>query len=42
VARTNVASVRALERCGFKLMGYRQAPADARYLECEEAHFMLA
>lgn len=40
-ARENVRSVRVLERCGFRLTGYRFAPGDERYVECEEAELVL-
>lgn len=41
VARENVRSIRVLERCGFRLTGYRFAPGDERYIECEEAELIL-
>ncbi len=41
VARTNVASIRVLERCGFRLTGHQHSPGDDRFLECEEALFTL-
>ncbi len=41
VARTNVASIRVLERCGFRLTGYHHAPGNERFLECEEALYTL-
>jgi RimJ/RimL family protein N-acetyltransferase len=41
-ARANEASIRVLDRCGFRLTGYHHAPACERYPECEEAHFVLA
>lgn len=40
-ARTNIGSITVLERAGFTLTGYRHAPAQGRYLECEEAIFEL-
>lgn len=40
-ARTNVASIRVLERCGFVLTGYRLSPADDHFPECEEALLVL-
>ena len=40
-ARTNVASIRVLERCGFAVTGYRHAPADDRFPACEEALLVL-
>ncbi len=42
VARHNAASIRVLERCGFVLTGYEHAPATERFLECEEAVFVLS
>ena len=41
VARTNVASIRVLERCGFAITGYQHAPADDRFPACEEALLVL-
>jgi RimJ/RimL family protein N-acetyltransferase len=41
VARTNVASIRVLERCGFRIAGYRVSPADEHFPACEEAILML-
>ena len=41
-ARTNVASIRVLERCGFAVTGYRLSPADDHFPECEEALLVLA
>lgn len=41
VARHNAASMRVLERCGFVVTGYREAPGDARYAACEVADLML-
>lgn len=40
-ARHNAASIRVLERCGFRITGYRHSPATERYLECEEAELIL-
>lgn len=40
-AKSNVASIRVLEKCGFKIVGYEHSPATERYLECEEAILML-
>jgi len=42
VARSNVASLRVLERCGFVVTGYRWAPACDRFPACEEALLVLA
>jgi RimJ/RimL family protein N-acetyltransferase len=42
VARTNVASLRALVRCGFVVTGYAHAPATDRFPACEEAMLVLA
>jgi len=41
VARANAASIRVLERCGFKVTGYQMAPASERYPACEVASFIL-
>lgn len=41
VARTNVASLRVLEHCGFVVTGYQWAPASDRFPECEEAFLVL-
>lgn len=40
-ARHNAASIRVLERCGFRITGYRVSPATERYLACEEAELVL-
>lgn len=40
-ARQNVASIRVLQRCGFVLTGFQHSPATERFLECEEAVFVL-
>jgi RimJ/RimL family protein N-acetyltransferase len=40
-ARSNAASIRVLERCGFELTGYQVSPADDRFPECEEAVMLL-
>lgn len=40
-ARSNVASIRVLERCGFEITGHRVSPADDRFPECEEAVLLL-
>jgi len=42
VARTNVASLRALQRHGFKVTGYEHAPATERFPACDEAILVLA
>jgi len=41
VARTNVASIRVLERCGFTISGYRMSPPDDHFPACEEALLIL-
>jgi len=41
VARTNVASLRVLEHCGFVVTGYQLTPASDRFPECEEAFLVL-
>ena len=41
VARSNVASLRVLQKCGFRIEGYRWAPADENFPECEEAVLVL-
>ena len=41
-ASTNIASIRVLQRCGFVITGYRDSPADARFLACEEAELRLS
>lgn len=41
VARANAASIRVLQRCGFTLTGYHQAPASERYPACEVATYVL-
>lgn len=40
-ARSNAASIRVLERCGFKVVGYEDSPGTERYLACEEAVLRL-
>lgn len=40
-ARTNIASIRVLERNGFVVTGYEHSPADERFLACEEAMLVL-
>jgi RimJ/RimL family protein N-acetyltransferase len=42
VARTNVASLRVLEHCGFVVTSYQLTPASDRFPECEEALLVLA
>ena len=42
VALTNAASLRVLQKCGFRIVGYQHSPADDRFLECEEAVLELA
>ena len=41
VARTNVASVRVLERCGFVVTGFQWTPASDRFPACEEVLLVL-
>jgi RimJ/RimL family protein N-acetyltransferase len=41
VARSNVASLRVLERCGFVVTSYQWAPATDRFPACEEALAIL-
>lgn len=41
VARTNVASIRVLERCGFAITGYEMSAATERFPACEEALLVL-
>ena len=41
VARHNGASLRVLERCGFRVMGCRESPASERYRACEEVLLRL-
>lgn len=41
VACTNLRSIRVLERCGFGITGYRDAPADDRFPACREALLSL-
>ncbi len=41
VARSNVASLRVLEHCGFRVTGYAWAPAYDRFPACEEALLVL-
>ncbi len=40
-AKSNVASIRVLERCGFAVTGYRMSPPDDLFPECEEALLVL-
>jgi len=40
-ARSNVASIRVLEHCGFVVTGYQLTPASDRFPECEEALLVL-
>jgi RimJ/RimL family protein N-acetyltransferase len=42
VAVSNAASVRVLQKCGFVVDHHRHAPANGRYLECEEVVLTLA
>lgn len=41
VATSNQASLRVLQRYGFVVQSVQVAPADDRYLECEEAFLVL-
>jgi RimJ/RimL family protein N-acetyltransferase len=41
VARSNIASLRVLEHCGFIVTGYQLMPASDRFPECEEAVLAL-
>lgn len=41
VARSNGASLRVLERCGFKVVGYEMSEESERFLACEEAVLRL-
>lgn len=41
VARSNVASLRVLEHCGFVVRGYQLTPGSDRFPECEEALLVL-
>jgi RimJ/RimL family protein N-acetyltransferase len=40
-ARANTASIRILERCGFRCTGYRMGEETDRYIACEIADFIL-
>jgi RimJ/RimL family protein N-acetyltransferase len=39
VATTNIASIKALERCGFVKVGEEDSPGGARYAACTESVF---
>lgn len=41
VARSNAASLRVLEKCGFAIVRYEDSPATERYPACEEAILVL-
>lgn len=41
VARTNLGSIRVLERCGFTIVGYQLSAATERFPACEEALLVL-
>lgn len=41
VARSNTASLRVLEKCGFAIVRYEDSPATERYPSCEEAILVL-
>jgi RimJ/RimL family protein N-acetyltransferase len=40
-ARTNTASIRVLERCGFRLLGYHMGEESERYVAREVGRFVL-
>lgn len=40
-ARANAASIRVLEKCGFRLTGYRMGEETDRHVACELATFVL-
>jgi RimJ/RimL family protein N-acetyltransferase len=40
-ARANVASIRVLEKCGFRCTGYRMGEETERYVACEVGEFVL-
>jgi RimJ/RimL family protein N-acetyltransferase len=40
-ARSNAASIRVLEKCGFRVTGYEWAPAADRFPAREQARFVL-
>lgn len=42
VATTNRASLRILEKCGFRIETVQHSPATDRFPECEEARLVLA
>ncbi len=42
VACSNAASIRVLEKCGFRITGYQWAVATDRFPACEEAMLVLA
>jgi RimJ/RimL family protein N-acetyltransferase len=42
VASSNVASIRVLEKCGFRVTGHEWAPATDRFPACEEAILVLS
>ncbi|MEZ5945132.1 MAG: GNAT family N-acetyltransferase [Planctomycetaceae bacterium] len=41
VALTNTASIRVLQKCGFKPVWVQYSPADGHYLACDEVWFEL-
>jgi len=41
VARSNAASIRVLERCGFVCTGSRHFPGDDRFPACDESLYIL-
>ena len=41
VARTNLASIRVMEKCGFAFVKHELSPETERYLACEEAVYVL-
>jgi RimJ/RimL family protein N-acetyltransferase len=41
VARSNIASTRVLQRCGFVIIAYRMSVATERFPACEEAILVL-
>lgn len=40
-ARSNLASIRVLQRCGFAITGYELSPATDRFPACEEAMLIV-
>lgn len=40
-ARSNAASIRVLEKCGFRVTEYKNEPSSDRYPACEVAHLRL-